>query len=110
MSMASSGPAEEAVDMAAALSEHSNLALVWHLLYDQQWQASAGSAALWLGRALLPVFQAWEGLGSSCPLCACRCAALVLPTAAHLRLGTDTLCAAPMLPTAAHQRLGGALG
>jgi len=27
-----------AVDMDAALSEQGNLALMWHLLYDPQWQ------------------------------------------------------------------------
>ena len=27
-----------AVDMDAALSQHDNLALMWHLLYDPKWQ------------------------------------------------------------------------
>jgi hypothetical protein len=31
-------PAPAPVDMEAALSQHANLALVWHLLYDATWQ------------------------------------------------------------------------
>lgn len=40
--MAASSPAEQPVDVAAALAQHKNLALMWHLLYDPDWQVGGG--------------------------------------------------------------------
>ncbi len=38
--MSVTGPAEQAVDVAAALAHHKNLGIMWHLLYDLEWQVS----------------------------------------------------------------------
>lgn len=37
--------AEQPVDVAAALAQHKNLALMWHLLYDPDWQVGGESAS-----------------------------------------------------------------